>query len=154
MPLDRRVDAAGLFWENEESADQQLEAVSSIATQMKFRPRSVLGLAPEKRARYLAQLPNITDTVAARALVTYHLERQRAMMAAFLDALGILHDNGLISAETVETPGEDKLKAAAAEIAGKFPPADVSVYLSTLISQDPDTWQALAELPETQAQSA
>ena len=151
MPLDRRVDAAGLFWENEESADQQLEAVSSIATQMKFRPRSVLGLAPEKRARYLAQLPNVTDTVAARALVTYHLERQRAMMAAFLDALGIAHENGLISAETVEKPDADKLKSAAAEIAGKFPPADVSVYLSTLISQDPDTWQALADLPELQA---
>ena len=38
----------------------------------------------------------LSDTVAARALVNYHLERQRPMMAAFLDLLAIPHDNGLI----------------------------------------------------------
>ena len=86
MPLERRIDAADLFWNDEHSADQQMEAVASIATHMKFRPRSVLALAPEKRAKYLAQLPTVTDAIAARALVNYHLERQRPMMAAVLDA--------------------------------------------------------------------
>ena len=75
MPLERRVDAAGLFWDDEHSADQQMEAVAAIATHMKFRPRSVVTLAPEKRAKYLAQLPTVTDAIAARALVNYHLER-------------------------------------------------------------------------------
>ena len=151
LPLDRRIDAASLFWDDEQSGDQQVEAVASIASHMKFRPRSVIGLAPDRRARYLAQLPSVSDAIAARALVTYHLERHRPMMAAFLDALGIPHENGLITEETVAKPDEDKLKAATAELAGKFDANDVAVYLSTLVSQDPETWGGLADLPEVKS---
>src|SRR6476661_6043133 len=140
MPLDRRTDAAALFWEDEHSADQQLEAVAAIANHMKFRPRSVVGLPVEKKAKYLASLPNVTDSVAARALVNYHLERQRPMMGAFLDLLGIPHENGLIADETVKKPEADALSTAASELATKFPASDVSLYLGTLISQDPETW--------------
>lgn len=142
------MDAASLFWEDEHSDEQQMEAVASIATHMKFRPRSVIALAPERRAKYLAQLPNVSDAIAARALVSYHLERQRPMMAAFLDSLGISHDNGLITEETVAKPDADKLKTAAAELSTKFDPIDVSVYLSTLVSQDPETWGGLVDVPE------
>jgi len=145
LPLERRVDAADLFWNDEHSADQQMEAVASIATHMKFRARSVLTLAPEKRAKYLAQLPNISDSIAARALVNYHLERQRPMMGAFLDALGIAHENGLITEENVPKPESDKVKAAAKELSSKFPSDDVSLYLATLVSQDPETWEALID---------
>jgi hypothetical protein len=70
------------------------------------------------------------------------------MMAAFLDLLGIAHENGLISEDTVSKPDDEKLKSAAAELATKFDPDDVAVYLSTLVSQDPETWGALAEAPE------
>lgn len=143
MSLERRIDAADLFWNDEHSAEQQMEAVSSIATHMKFRPRSILGLAPEKRARYLAQLPNVSDAIAARALVNYHLERQRPMMGAFLDLLGISHDNGLISEENLPKPDEAKVQQAAKELASHYPAEDVSLYLATLVSQDPETWEAL-----------
>lgn len=145
MPLERRLDAADLFWNDEHSADQQMEAVASIASHMKFRPRSVLALAPEKRAKYLAQLPNVTDAIAARALVSYHLERQRPMMGAFLDLVGITHENGLIAEENVPKPDEAKVRAAAKELATKFPEDEVSLYLATLVSQDPETWEALIE---------
>jgi|ERR1051326_2324961 hypothetical protein len=148
MPLDRRIDAATLFWDDEHSADQQIEAVSAVATQMKFRPRSVVGLALEKRAKYLAQLPAISDTIAARALVTYHLERQRPMMSAFLDLLGIAHENGLIADETIAKPDPAKVQQAATELATRFPPEDVSLYLSTLVSQDPETWEPLIDIAQ------
>src|SRR5512140_3071594 len=113
MPVERRVEAAGLFWEDEQSAEQQLEAVSAIAGHMKFRPRSVVALAPERRAKYLAQLPSVSDAIAARALVNYHLDRQRPMMAAFLDMLGIPHENGLISEEHVQKPDAARVQQAA-----------------------------------------
>jgi hypothetical protein len=145
MPLERRMDAADLFWNDEHSADQQMEAVASIASHMKFRPRSILALAPEKRAKYLAQLPNVTDAIAARALVSYHLERQRPMMGAFLDLVGITHENGLIAEENVPKPDAEKVRAAARELATKFPADEVSLYLATLVSQDPETWEALIE---------
>jgi hypothetical protein len=149
MPMEQRLTAAELFWEDDQSTDQQLEAVAAIASHMKFRTKSVLGLAADKRAKYLATLPNLSDTIAARALVNYHLGRQRPMMKAFLDSVGITHDEGLITQEDVGKPESEKLKAAAADMASKFPPTDVALYLSTLVSQDPDTWGELAEMPQT-----
>jgi hypothetical protein len=150
MPLEQRIDAAGLFWADEQSADQQLEAIGSIATHMKFRPRSVLSLADDRKARYLAGLPNVPDSIAARVLVNYHLARQRPMMGAFLDLLGIAHDNGLIAEDTIPKPDSAQLKQAAADLAEKYPAADVALYLATLVSQDPETWEGLAELPQLQ----
>ena len=149
MPLERRIDAADLFWNDEHSADQQMEAIASIASHMKFRPKSILTLAPEKRAKYLATLPNVTDTIAARALVNYHLERQRAMMAAFLDLLGIAHENGLINDENVAKPDAAKVKSAAKDLSAKFPAEDVALYFSTLVSQDPETWEPLVDVVES-----
>jgi hypothetical protein len=153
MPADRRAAAAELFWADDQSTDQQAEAVTAIAGHMKFRTKSVLSLPLGKKARYLATLPNVSDSIAARALVNFHLERQRPMMSAFLDALGIAHENGLITEENVAAPDAEKLRAAAAELATKYPADDVSLYFSTLVSQDPDTWGGLADLPETRAEA-
>jgi len=138
--------AAELFWADEQSTDQQIEAVAALASHMKFRAKSVVALPIEKKAKYLATLPAVSDSVAARALVNYHLEHQRPMMASFLDSLGITHENGLINEENAAKPDLEKLKAAAAELASKYPREDVSLYFSTLVSQDPDTWGALVEL--------
>ena len=148
LPLERRIEAAELFWNDEQSADQQIEAVSSIAAHMKFRVKSVLNLPPEKRTKNLATLPSISDAIAARALESYHLDRQRPMMGAFLDALGIAHDQGLISDEPVTKPDEERLRSAAAELRSKVPADEVSLYLATRVSQDPETWGALAEMAE------
>lgn len=150
LPLERREAAAELFWKDEASAEQQVEACASIATHMKFRAKTVLALPPEKKARYLVRLPNVSDAVAARALVNYHLETQRPMMGAFLDALGVAHDDGLIKDETIVKPESEKLRAAATDVAAKYPAADVALYFSTLVSQDPETWGELAELPQTE----
>jgi hypothetical protein len=79
----------------------------------------------------------------------YHLLQQRPMMAAFLDALGVKHEDGLIADEEMTAPAPEKLQAAVKAVASAFPAEDVSAYLSTLFWQDPDTWGALAEMPET-----
>jgi len=151
MPPEHRLAAAELFWADEQSTEQQIEAVGAIAVHMKFRTKSVLGLPADRKAKYLSTLPAVSDTIAARALVSYHLERQPTMMAAFLDTLGIAHENGLINEENVVKPDAEKLRAAAADLATKYPADDVALYLSTLVSQDPDTWGDLAQLPETGA---
>jgi hypothetical protein len=147
---ERRATAAELFWSDEQSAEQQVEACASIATHMKFRPKTVLGLPLDKKTKYLLGLPNMPDAVAARALVNYHLEKQRPMMGEFLDALGIAHEDGLIKDEAVVKPDKQKLRTAAAQIADTYPAEDVAVYFSTLVSQDPDTWGDLAELSGTE----
>lgn len=146
LPAERRIAAAELFWADEQSAEQQMEAIAAIAVHMKFRTKTLFGLSPEKKSKYLSTLPNISESIAARALVNYHLERQRPMMGAFLDSLGIAHENGLINDESVARPDAEKLRAAATELAGKYPPEDLNLYFSTLVSQDPDTWGELAEV--------
>ncbi len=118
MPSDRRLKAAEFFWTDEQSTDQQVEAVTALAAHMKFRTKSVIALPLERKAKYLAGFPGISDNIAARALVSYHLEFQRAMMAEFLDALGIAHENGLISEETVAKPDLERVRTAAAQLGG------------------------------------
>lgn len=151
MSAERRLRAASVFWADEQSTEQQVEAVAALASHMKFRTKSVIALPFERKAKYLASLPGITDTIAARALVSYHLEHQRGMMADFLDALGIKHENGLIEEDTPATPEAERLRTAVAQLATKYPAEDVSLYFATLVSQDPETWAELARLPETAA---
>jgi len=146
ISAERRLAAAEPFWEDEQSTEQQAEAIAAIAAHMKFRIKTVLALSLEKRVKYLATLPTISDSIVARALVSYHLARQRPMMSAFLDNLGITHENGLIADDTVPKPDAAKLRAAATDLATKFPVDDVSLYFATLISQDPDTWGELADI--------
>jgi hypothetical protein len=72
-------------------------------------------------------------------------------MGAFLDALGIQHEDGLIANENVEPAGAEKVRAAAAELGRSYPAEDVALYLSTLMWQDPDAWAPLADVPEIRA---
>jgi hypothetical protein len=102
-------------------------------------------MSPERKVTHLLKFANVSEGVAARLLVTYHLATQRTMMGAFLDALGITHENGLIADETLPKQDADKLRAAAAELGSKFPEDDVSLYFATLVAQDPETWGGLAE---------
>jgi hypothetical protein len=150
MTPDQRQRAALAFWRAEDAADDQVQAVLLISQQKKFRTKTVMNLDEERKARHLATLANLPDALAARALVVYHLEEQRPMMGAFLDALGIEHENGLIQEEKV-TPDPDKFTSAVGASAAQYPAADVALYLNTLVCQDPDTWGALRELPQLQS---
>jgi hypothetical protein len=144
MTLDQRTRIARAFWTDEEATDDQVQAALLIAQQKKFRPKTIIALDIDRKARHLATLATLPEAIAARALIVYHLAEQRPMMGAFLDALGIAHDNGLIQDEEVK-PDASKIDPAADQIAKQFPHQDVRLYFSTLLFQDPDTWSSLAE---------
>lgn len=150
MTFEQRQHAALAFWRDETAAADQAQAVQLIAKHSKFRPKTIARLDVEGKARHLAGVPSLPDDVATRVLVLYHLAAQRPMMAAFLDALGIAHDDGLIQEGSV-APDAAKLGPAVAALANAYPPADVSIYLNTLLCQDPQTWGALQGLTETPA---
>jgi hypothetical protein len=146
MPVDKRVLAAEAFWLDRESPEidvQQMEAVATLARRLKFRTRSIQALPVERRARHLAQVGELGDTVATRALIAYHFSYQRPLMGAFLDALGIAHDNGLITAEDVAPPDEARLSKAVAAVKTAFDPTDVNLYMRTLAVLDTGTWANL-----------
>ena len=147
MTSEQRLQAAKAFWLDEQATDDQIQAVLLISQQKKFRPKTVVSLDDDRKARHLASLASLPDHLAARVLIVYHLAEQRPMMGAFLDALGITHENGLIQDDNVK-PDPDKVGAAAAQIGQQFPAESVSLYLNTLLCQDPETWGALAEVPQ------
>ncbi len=148
LPSDLRVAASQAFWNDDQAALEQAEAVGLIARQIKFRPKSVLSLPVEKKARHLAGLAQVSDLLAARLLVAYHLRHQRPMMGRFLDELGIAHDDGLITEESPAAPEDAALDRAAKALAAEYPKEDVSRYFWTLFWQDPETWGGLHDRPE------
>lgn len=152
VPLEIRTSAAEAFWRDEQAAIEHAEAVALIARQIKFRPKSVLALPVEKKARQLAGLAQVSDLLAARLLVSYHLEHQRPMMGTFLDALGIAHEDGLIKDETPKAPEPDVLDRGVAAVAAAYPKGDVARYFWTLLWQDPETWGGLEGRPELSAE--
>ena len=149
LSAEKKRRAADAFWLDEHADNEQAEAVNLIAQRIKFRLKSVIAMPVEKKTQYLLSMPAVSELLAARILVAYHLQHQRAMMGGFLDALGIKHEEGIIAEEEVTPPTADALKQAARTIASSYPAEDVSLYLSTLVWQDHDTWGALADLPET-----
>jgi hypothetical protein len=139
MTPDQRQRAARAFWSSEEATDDQIRAVLLIAQQKKFRPKTVVSLDVDRKTRHLASIVALPETLAARALIVYHLSEQRGMMGAFLDALGIKHENGVIEEDNVK-PDATKLAPAVARLSAEFPAEDVRLYLQTLVCQDPETW--------------
>lgn len=148
MPADLRTSAAAAFWSDDQAALEQAEAVGLISRQIKFRPKSVLSLPVEKKAKYLAGLAQVSDLLAARLLIAYHLAHQRPMMGAFLDSLGIPHEDGLIKDESPKAPDAATLDKAVKELAAKYPKPDVARYFWALLWQDTEMWGGLQGRPE------
>jgi len=144
LTIDQRLALSTAFWADQESVPQHMEAVQLIARQLRFRPQSVLTEPVEKRIRQLANLHTVSESVANRALVVYHLGTQRPMLEAFLTRLGINHEKGMIADTAVTKPDPAALRDAANALATEFPADSVRLYLRTLAGQDPETWSALA----------
>jgi hypothetical protein len=148
---ERRMAAATAFWGDEQSISEQAEVVSQIARRINFRPKSVLGLSLEKKARHLTRMAKISEPVAARLLVAYHLAHQRPMMGAFLDSLGIGHENGLIVEDQVKPPDRNAVVDAGRKLSAQYPASDVRLYFETLLIQDSESWAALRDVLDASA---
>jgi hypothetical protein len=141
----QRQTAAHAFWTDPQSQMERVEINALLARRLNFRMKSVETMAVDRKVKHLMAMGKVSDGVAGRLLVTYHLASQRPMMAAFLDALGIAHENGLIAEDDAPQPDAEKLKAAAATLREKYPLEDVNLYFSTLVLQDSNTWGGLLE---------
>jgi hypothetical protein len=150
MPPEKKLAAATAFWNDEHGREQQVEVIVTLARKLNFRPKSVPALPLERRAKLLAGM-DVSDAVASRALIAYHLAAERPMMGAFLDALAIEHENGLITAEEVPAPDKAKLEEAVRTLRASFSGDAVRLYLHTLLLLDGDTWADLTGLIDKEA---
>ncbi len=125
-------------------------ALGVIAKARHMRPQAARSLAAEAQARVLASVRDPGEPVAQGLLVSLHLADRRPLLAAFLDALAIPHDNGVLTedAEATAPPvAADEARRAVMALAA-FPRAQVLTYVNTLLLQDAERWGALEQAEE------
>ena len=156
LDLETRVLAGRALYRHDwGQAPTRREADLAIAAGMRFRDAVVRQLPVDKRALYVAKNVVPTDSLAASLLLALHLEHRRAVLGAFLDALGLPHDDGLIAEDHTMSPLDDaQLGKAAATLFERFAPVEVEVYLASLVAMDPDTWGGLVNVLRPRAAAA
>lgn len=139
-----KAKAALAFW-REPSTETVGSAIAAVVKARHMRPQAVRKMPLEARAQALASVLDPGEPLAAMLLVALHLGDRRSMLAAFLDAVGLPHEDGVLKEEEAaeertigEAAARDGVRALAA-----FPPHQVETYLNTLWLQDPDRWQSL-----------
>ena len=146
-----RLAAALHFWQ-EPPAAVAGTALAALVKARKLRPQAARALPPEQQAKILASVLDPGETVASFLLVALHLGERRALLRAFLDALGLPHEDGVLKEEADNvTIDDEKIGAAVRQMAGQFPRPQVEVYLNTLWLQDPERWDVLTKLEVPQA---
>lgn len=148
--LDRDVRAAAarsLYTHDWGDTVPRREADLTIARALRFREAAVKQLPVEKRVEYLVRLVRLDESLATSLLLALHLEARGPMLCAFLDALGLPHEGGLIDASYDLKPlSSEKLGPATASLYERFPRSEVDLYLTTLRTLDPETWAALPQV--------
>jgi hypothetical protein len=143
LTREERITAATCFW-REPPESMVGSALGAIVKARRMRPQAARALPDEARASALAGVLEPGEPLAASLLVALHLGSRRPLLAAFLDALGLPHDNGVLREEEGEAPppsAEATARAAAAVSA--FPRHEVETYFNTLWLQDPERWAPL-----------
>lgn len=86
------------------------------------------------------------QVMSQNLLMHWLVTRQSAMLCAFLDHLGIVHDGKGCADTFPETVPEDQLRKAVEDLYAKFDPARVTLYLSTFDVLSGQNWPTLAGL--------
>jgi len=139
-----RLSAATHFW-SEPPQEVAIAALAAIVKARRLRPQVARSLPLEARSRALASVLDPGESLAAALLVALHLGERRPLLAAFLDDLGLPHEDGILTdeADRRPAPSANAARGAVRTLVPSFPPRDVGVYLNTLWLQDPDRWAAL-----------
>lgn len=85
---------------------------------------------------------------AIAALQTWLMKNQSAMLADFLNAMEIKHDNGAVD-DLPEQVDDAKLAAAVEGILAKYPPEKVALYLRAFNDLSKANWATLTKMLES-----
>ena len=145
-PEIRTLAARSLYDGSGENAEGRREADAAIARALRFRPTAVRRLPIEKRVAHLVRAVKLGDSLTSTLLLAFHLEHRRPLLVAFLEALGIPHQDGIIAEDhDLQPPEPEALGKAAAVLFERFPAHQVEVYLASLLAMDRVVWGGLAD---------
>jgi hypothetical protein len=142
----RRIAARCVYDPEWDDVTARVQADAAIAAALRFRDAAVRRLPIPKRVEHLTRLVRLDDSLVTGLLRALHLSERREMLGAFLDALGIPQDNGIIDTdETLDPPGSEMLRKAVGAL-GSYPEEDVELYLLALLTMEPEFWAGLADV--------
>jgi hypothetical protein len=144
LPPDERLKAANAFFENT-PAELAAIALGTLARARHMRPQAARKLGREAQSRILASVLDPGEPLAQGLLVALHLADRRPLLSAFLDALALPHEDGLLKedADTAPPPDAEAARRAVETVSSSFPREQVLTYVNTLLLQDPERWAAL-----------
>jgi len=143
LPPEERLAAATAFFA-EPPPELAGTALGALVRARHLRPQAARSLAPDAQARILATVLDPGEPLCQGLLVSLHLGHRRALLGAFLDALSLPHEDGVLKeeADAAAPVTAAKAKAAVGALAS-YPAGEVRTYLNTLWLQDPQRWGAL-----------
>jgi hypothetical protein len=146
LPPGERLLAASAFF-RDPSPELLPSALNALVKARRLRPQAARALAPDEQARILATVLAPGESLAQGLLVDLHLAERRSLLGAFLDALDLPHEGGILT-EEADSAAPVSTEAARKAVAtlGSFPRDHVETYLNTLWLQDEERWSALAEV--------
>lgn len=128
---DERMAAATSYLAEEADARKRLNRI--VARARNFRPATVQRWTEEKVVKAIRHVPlNDDPKVAVPLLQCHHVPGQSDMVIAFLDGLGISHDQGNVDSFSGIDAKEDVVRSATRQIVEQFGLRAAAVYLLTL----------------------
>jgi hypothetical protein len=129
---------------HEDNKELYRTALQAVAEAKKLRPtffeRTPRAARHKEMAALLAR-PRL-ELISANLVREWLMKQRTAMLAAFLDALGIAHKDGAV--EDLPASVEDaKLSAAVENLLAKFPAEEIAVYLNAFYTMNEVRWPNL-----------
>jgi hypothetical protein len=140
MPLPLRQEAVQSVLEDDsaESAPLRASLLRALARAGGFRAKMLEGQDPAKVALHAGRIRR-RDLPGPGSLLSHFLTtRRRALLSAYLDALGVPHEEGKVEPGYDREEEGDHVAHAAGEVREAFPADDVAVYLVALTLTTPN----------------
>jgi hypothetical protein len=135
--------AAAALWKN---ADHETRVILdlALAKELKFRPQSVRKLPTERVVgRLLRMVDDLPENMLFQFLFHLHMTERRPLLAEYLDAVGLPHDDGVLNlSDDTEDPEPATAEKAARELIAAHG-HEALVYLATLKVADAEFWEGL-----------
>ena len=121
--------------------------LSAVAEARKLRPVFLERQPkPQRHAAMLATLARpALDLVTGNLIRTWLLKKHKTMLAEFLDALAITHEEGVVE-QLPASMDDTKLRAAVDALLAKHPPETVAVYLHAFNEMNGQEWPNLTAM--------
>lgn len=140
MTEDERAAAAAALW-SEGDHDTRAAIELALAREMKFRVQSLRKVSTERLlGRLVRMADDLPETVLFQFLFHLHMADRRPLLATFLDAVGLPHEDGVLTLDDdAEDPAVEKVTAAAQSLVADHG-HEALIYLATLRVADADFW--------------